>query len=823
MRSVTQKINESEEIISNMFSQFKEIINEMEPTDMSAQVESFKNFITKLGDSIEIHSEDVFKGLSSDSSRDFQVLENSLYNILTDYIGKNQESLEKLWQVNSLEKLREIISISIDKTEKELTIIVPRIEDFIPLAKFDLDYSEIVEPAPTVDKKLSKPTIPSRKKPSISKEQKKEIEDKINNTAKRVRDLKGYELSHDIAEILAKISDINSESLVIENIQGWLNRLLVIRKFLDQNTQYLILEDIEKWKVDYLKIKKEEVNQIEDKSVESEKIELQIDESGRSFKGLKIKIISSEPHENKHVHALNKKHIEYLRLKNNNIVALIGDNSILVFGVSQKTKNENNYEITGLITTFKPFIELIQPSVIKIINSAKPTREIQINKGFNEIIHNINDYSGKKIAKKLNNLFDVAFEKDGLSLNILEFKLLISKLEKFNYPLEDTMKEHVINELNNLNNEFSTLELIYQPEFRPPILEGEAVGEEKKEELIEESQTKLLDPDKINTLFTLFLEKIDELNGAELGEQINKFIDVILNVQGYSKIVRWKRNLSILDKILDDPSKKRLKQDFLRWKKGILGHKPIPEVQTTENTINPSFSQKNNLSGTEEEHISPGLAQTQFPTDNLAPSFANISKETKKIDPKIKIKEEFETIEAKFTELSGVDISKKIQSIVDIILESQGYSMDLKEIKDWVSKLRKIRQPLNDEIIEDFVIAFFKWKEKYSMDDSVNQSLNFGLSIESSENLHENFDVIKAGGLVGKFESLIQDTDNSTGNELSTKLQDISDIVLRSHGAVAANIIRQWISKLRSVRDLLEDELKEQFLVELEKWKEQFT
>ncbi|MFW9785896.1 MAG: hypothetical protein ACFFFB_26665, partial [Candidatus Heimdallarchaeota archaeon] len=239
MRSVTQKISESEDIISNMFSQFRKIINEMEPVDVSTQVESFKNFMTKLGDSIEKHSKEIFNNTISHPLNNLEVVERSLYNILTDYISKNQDSFENLWQINSLEKFREVFSLSLENTEKKLTIIVPNIKDFIPLGKFELDYSEIAEPTPNLDKKLSKTTVPSRKEPLIGKEKKKEIEDKIKYTSKRVADLKGYELSHDVADILAKISEINPESRVIDNIQGWLNRLLVIRKYLDQNTQYL--------------------------------------------------------------------------------------------------------------------------------------------------------------------------------------------------------------------------------------------------------------------------------------------------------------------------------------------------------------------------------------------------------------------------------------------------------------------------------------------------------------------------------------------------------------------------------------------------------
>ncbi|MFW9773891.1 MAG: hypothetical protein ACFFEO_17195, partial [Candidatus Thorarchaeota archaeon] len=165
----------------------------------------------------------------------------------------------------------------------------------------------------------------------------------------------------------------------------------------------------------------------------------------------------------------------------------------------------------------------------------------------------------------------------------------------------------------------------------------------------------------------------------------------------------------------------------------------------------------------------------------------------------------------------------KMQNIVDIILETQGYSMDLKEIKDWVSRLKKIRQPLDGEIKEEFVLSFFKWKEKYSIVDSTDQSLSLSPSSDNSEALYTDLDINSRGGLANKLESMVLDTNSSTGNELSNKLQDISDIVLRSHGAVAANTIRQWISKLRTIRDLLEDELKEQFLEELGKWKEQFT
>jgi len=50
---VKLKISESEDIVANMFSQFKDIVKEMRSTDTPTQVEAFKIFIRKLGESID--------------------------------------------------------------------------------------------------------------------------------------------------------------------------------------------------------------------------------------------------------------------------------------------------------------------------------------------------------------------------------------------------------------------------------------------------------------------------------------------------------------------------------------------------------------------------------------------------------------------------------------------------------------------------------------------------------------------------------------------------------------------------------------------------
>jgi len=750
------------------------------------------------------------------SSEDIQALEKSLYTILTDHIKINKDPKEKLWKINSYEKIKEILSRLLDNCKEEITIIVPSIEDFIPLEKFQLDYSEDQSLTQKISQKSTAQKKPARTGPTITKKQKKEIVEKIDALAKKVSELKGFELSHDVADILAFISEINPESMVIDSIQGWLNRLLVIRKHLDSNTQYLLLEAIEKWKKDYSKIKKIEEKPEQD-VVDELKSKFRDGKVAKETKssGLKIKIISSDSHENNHALAMAKKeNLEYLQIRQNDIIAINGDNSTLIFGIYEKNIKNSTLDINGFFTTYKPMIETFTPVIVEIKKRAKYPKEIEINRGFNNIIENINDYTGNKVSKKLKSLLDVVFEKDGISLDILELKLLVGKLEKLYQPLDNEMKEYVINELNKLNSKFSSLELNYPPEFRPPIIE-----EEIKAELeITPPQVEPLDPEKLDNLFELLLEKIGELKGVEIGEQIDKFIEVILELQGYSNIVEWRNSLRGVSETLEEPFKEKIKNDLLSWKLGLLQQTPVSKMpQKEESTeVFGQAVQETVSSIFEEEYISPGMAQSQFGTEEESPS----NEDENKIDSKTEMKQLFNKIHSTLDELTGIEISKIMQNIVDIILETEGYSMTLKGVKDWISKLRKIKGALEEEVKDDFLLEFQKWKDKYSEEDD-ETTLEIGPSYETGE---ESNDMGENGGnLNDKFSGLIENAQSENGDQLSSDLQSIADILLQSHGAVAVNVIRQWISKLRSIKEPLEHEIKEEFLTEIENWKEKFA
>ena len=827
-----QKLVDAEEITTNMFTQFKDIVNEMKSSSGAPQVESLKSFIRTLGESINkrVHEISLPTTESSPSSESFSLdkiksIEKSLFNVLTDYIAKNRISLDKLWNVHSYEKIKEVISFLLENSKKELIIIVPNIEMFIPLEKLNLDYSEdssLAESIKSSERKGAKPIKPTG--PSINKKQKKEVEASLEAVGKKVSELKGFELSHNIAELLGLISEVNPKSVVIESIQGWLNRLLVIRKNLDPNTQYLLLEGIEKWKKEYSKVKEEEPEDLEEDDSNKTSIEESISNLETGKDKFKIIIISSESHDSKHALALKmKENIEYLQIKKNNIIGIVGDDTYLIFGVGLKVPLKPTYKISGFLTNFEPLIHALYPQISKLKSEAKPPKEIQIYEGFNEIIENINDYSGKKMATKLLGLLNVAFEKEGISFQVLELKLLIGKLEKILYPLEDEMKDYVIKALIKLNKELSPLELMYPPEFRPPL------GDEKvevEEVIPEEREIEPLDTEKINNLFEIFLEKIIDLKGVEIVDQIDKFIEIVLKLQGFSSIIDWKNSLRDVDKELEIPFKEKIKEDFLQWKWGILHQSPSTETylaaESPESYSSPQPNtpgkKEDTISILDEEYTSPGLTQSQFETAEESSSGDDLIQE----DPGAKMKEYFDKIQKNLGEMSGLEISKDLQNILDIILETEGYSMALKGAKDWVSKLRMIRKPLENELKEDFELEFIKWKEKYSKDEE-DTYLDFGASSETTEEHTDVLESTSEEGLSVKFESLLQNAQTLNGNELSNELQGVADIVLLSHGAVAANAIRQWISKLRSIRSPLEEKIKAEFIAELTIWKEKFT
>ena len=137
INAINQKIEESEEIISNMFAQFKQIVGEMVSPNIAPEVDAFKTFIRNLVESIDKRLSEI----SLDPAlMKTNLLEKAVSIILTEYTTQNKIFDQELYFVNSIEKIKDLISFLIQECKEQLDIIVPTIKEFIPLEEFELDY-----------------------------------------------------------------------------------------------------------------------------------------------------------------------------------------------------------------------------------------------------------------------------------------------------------------------------------------------------------------------------------------------------------------------------------------------------------------------------------------------------------------------------------------------------------------------------------------------------------------------------------------------------------------------------------------------------------
>ncbi len=709
---LSEKLNESESIIAQMFSQFGDILNDIYGQTISKQRESFNSLIYEVNDSIKKAKTDLSTQEKPEPLINFEPFEKSIKNVIKDFSSKYKPELTNIWLFDSREAIKEEIRQLLKSSKTRLTIVVPEIDTFIPLDELKLDYSlDLTELGnkKSSHKKPKPPQIVVRK----GKKQKpnKKIDEAFEATAKKVSELKGYELSHEIANLIAMISELIPESISLKKMKEWLDRLLTIRKHLDNNLQYLLLEDINGWKTNYLKVEEEENDKkIEEMTSEKEPVESEI---LHQEKRLQIKIISSENHKDLHVLALNKKtDIEYKRIKHNNIVLIQSDDSYLLLGYYQIIKKRPYYTLNGFGTNLRPLIACLSPVLTSLDRKSNPRKEIKINNGFNEILQNINLYTGLKMGELLESMLDIAFKKTGISLNVLELKLLVSKLKGISTSLDNDFKTEVIENIYTLNSQLTTLPLKAPPELDDIMMQiEEKLAQPKPKPELVEVNFGNVDTEKIEQLFEIFTEQISNLKASEISGEIDKFSEVLMNLQGLFNIIEWKNNLKSNNIEIDEQQIEKIKSDLNYWKSFVLTLLSVVKgpslniaIERVAETSIPIGSDEYPNLEDEEEYISPGLSQSQFEES---------SNEITTENSQLSLNKRLLEIYNEFESFTGVEISKKLQDIVDVILETKGYSIELKDIKDWISKLKKEKTSLEGTIKERFVMDFVKWKENY--------------------------------------------------------------------------------------------------------------
>jgi hypothetical protein len=190
----------------------------------------------------------------------------------------------------------------------------------------------------------------------------------------------------------------------------------------------------------------------------------------------------------------------------------------------------------------------------------------------------------------------------------------------------------------------------------------------------------------------------------------------------------------------------------------------------------------------------------------------------------------FENIIQNIDDLKGTQISQELQDIADILVEIHGY-MASKDTRPWISKLRSFRGPLEEEFKGQFLMAMINMKKHYVKGDTGEDDLELdgytpGFAMEdvgAADFSNAGVNLEKEGSELSKlFEKVIESAQTAKGNELTSNLQEIADIIMLENGALSARAIRPWVSKLRAIREPLGEEVKASFIQEMEEMKEKY-
>lgn len=173
----------------------------------------------------------------------------------------------------------------------------------------------------------------------------------------------------------------------------------------------------------------------------------------------------------------------------------------------------------------------------------------------------------------------------------------------------------------------------------------------------------------------------------------------------------WKGKLRMNRKRLPESIQDDFLEEFQNWyesyKEGSP-HSEAPESPQSQEQKNAKESSSPSPKPKPEEIKKEANYSAQTEKMQSRASSSDLSEEDKEKLGK------FDKILAELDDLKGFEISKKLQAIMDDILETEGYSMALKDMRQWISKLRMIREPLKPEKKEEFLGAFEKWRDKYS-------------------------------------------------------------------------------------------------------------
>ena len=351
--------------------------------------------------------------------------------------------------------------------------------------------------------------------------------------------------------ILKNATDILKDSM--DQVSGLSKPIEdVMRQFLEQNLT-LYKERLERiWIVNSTFSLSEAIinlltNSKEEITIIIPKIEdyLKLDQFQNLPKILRVKLVSSEPHTNSLVKNLKENsNIEYRTLKNENIIALKGDNNYISINFIERDSQDTLNNVVGIGTNFPPLITIFSP----IINTTWSTAEPD---------------------------FAPATKKIEPIPTPIEKKIVPEKI-----PPPTPIKQQIKNEIQQVT---TSKEPVIAHQATPSKIESLSSDQLKSDippQMIGDYTSKVSPKagDQagmlINTSFFMLVSKLNTITGEEFSKELQNISDLILEKKGFSVTLHQVR--SVINKykeqktLLSENDKNEIFEAIESWKKRLF-------------------------------------------------------------------------------------------------------------------------------------------------------------------------------------------------------------------------------------------------------------
>jgi len=271
---------------------------------------------------------------------------------------------------------------------------------------------------------------------------------------------------------------------------------------------------------------------------------------------LKIKIASSEAQTNTSAKKLKGiKNLDYRTLKNENIFILKSDSEYLVIGITIETRNKLN-DFIGFGTTYKPIIQLMDPTIDSIWNKA--------TSDLHQAPKSIGITTSMRKGEK-------SF---GRTSSISDLKIPVQKFTPTPIKLTTTQTKKLETKISEKKT--STIQPPRQEV--PPSTTFMDLSQQKEQhsDFMSKVQPKAGDEAGflINNAFNTLIQKLGTLKGEEFSEELHKVADLILENKGFSvtlhKLRRTINQFKEQIELLTPDDVRQIIEKIEEWKSHIL-------------------------------------------------------------------------------------------------------------------------------------------------------------------------------------------------------------------------------------------------------------